>query len=157
MSPYQHVYGKTFHLPVELENKVVLAMKKLKMDWNEAEEQRLNGLNEFDEFPLKSYESLALYKEKMKKYHDQKIKRREFEVGDLVLLFNSRLRLFSGKIKYKWTGPFLITHVFPHGVVELYNKKGARFKVNGKESKSTSGMRKMRMKWLRQTILMKSG
>ena len=45
------------------------AMKKLKMDWNEAAEQRLNGLNELDEFLLKAYESSYLYKEKIKKYH----------------------------------------------------------------------------------------
>ena len=69
-------------------------MKKLKMDWNEAAKQQLTGLNELDEFILKAYESSALYKEKMKKYHDLKIKKREFMVGDLVLLFNSRLRLF---------------------------------------------------------------
>ena len=50
-------------------------MKKLKMDWSEAAEQRLNGLNELDEFRLKAYESSALYKENMKKYHDNKIKK----------------------------------------------------------------------------------
>ena len=51
-------------------------------------------------------------------------------VGDLVLLFNSRLRLFPGKIKSKWTGPYLITHVFPHGTVNLKAKEGVRFKRN---------------------------
>ena len=83
-------------------------MKKLKMDWSEAAEQRLNRLNELDEFLLKSYESSALYKEKMKKHHDNKIEKREFMIGDLVLLFNSRLRLFPGKLKSKWTGPYLL-------------------------------------------------
>ena len=53
-------------------------------------------------------------------------------VGDLVLLVNSRLRLFSGKLKSKWTGPYLVTQLFPHGVVELETKEGVRFKVNGK-------------------------
>ena len=66
----------------------------------------------------------------MKKYHDQKIDNRDFMVGDLVLLFNSRLRLFSGKIKPKWTGPYLITQLFPHGEIEFEKKEGVRFKVN---------------------------
>ena len=56
-------------------------------------------------------------------------------VGDLVLLFNSRLHLFPGKLKSKWTGPFLLTKVLSYGAVELENKEGTRFVVNGKRIK----------------------
>ena len=92
----------------------------------------------------------------MKKYHDQKIEKREFVDGDLVLLFNSRLCLFSGKLKSKWIGPFLITKVFPHGAVEVEIKEGASFRVIGQRIKIYLGMRIVPMKWLRHITLMKS-
>ena len=100
-------------------------------------------MNELDEFRLKAYEVSSLYKEKMKKYHDQKIEKHDFMVGDFVLLLNSRLCLFSDKLKSKWTGPYLITQLFPHGVVELENKEGVQFKVNKQRIKIYLGHAEM--------------
>ncbi|KAL0453840.1 UNVERIFIED_CONTAM: hypothetical protein Slati_1362100 [Sesamum latifolium] len=54
---------------------------------------------------------------------------KEFSEGDKVLLFNSRLKLFQGKLRSKWSGPYTVTHVFPHWAVELLGEKGP-FKVN---------------------------
>ncbi|TMW92157.1 hypothetical protein EJD97_013431, partial [Solanum chilense] len=68
------------------------------------------------------------YKEKMKKHHDLQIEKSEIMVVEFLLLFNSRLRGFPGKLNYKWTGPYLITQLFPHGAVELETKESVRFK-----------------------------
>ncbi|WMV54692.1 hypothetical protein MTR67_048077 [Solanum verrucosum] len=111
MSPYQLVYGKSYHLHADLEHKAIWALKKLNLDWGVASSQRLNDMDELDEFHLKAYKRSALYKEKIKKYHDQKIEKREFVAGDLVLLFKSRLRFYPGKLKSKWTIPFRVTQV----------------------------------------------
>nr|GEY02935.1 reverse transcriptase domain-containing protein [Tanacetum cinerariifolium] len=78
-----------------------------------------------------AYENSMIYKERTKKLHDSKIKNRIFNVGDQVLLFNSRLKIFSGKLKTRWSGPFTITQVFPYGTVELTQPNGPDFKVNG--------------------------
>ncbi|GKB34057.1 reverse transcriptase domain-containing protein, partial [Tanacetum coccineum] len=59
------------------------------------------------------------FKEKTKKIHDAKIKNQEFHVSDRVLLFNSRLKIFSGKLKSRWSGSFTVSEVFPYGTVEL--------------------------------------
>ena len=67
----------------------------------------------------------------MMKYHDLKIEKREFIIGYLVLLYNSRLRLFPGKLKSKGTVLYLVTKLFPPGVAVLDNKEGVWFKVNG--------------------------
>lgn len=73
-----------------------------------------------------------------------------------MLLFNSRLRLFPGKLESKWTRPFIVTQVFPYRAVELENNEGTRFKVKGQRLRSTLAKRRMCRKWLRPTILMKS-
>ncbi|GKB01638.1 hypothetical protein Tco_0829682, partial [Tanacetum coccineum] len=74
-----------------------------------------------------------------KKLHDSKIKNRIFNVGDRVLLFNSRLKIFSGKLKTRWSGPFTITKVFPYGTIELSQSDGPNFKVNGHRVKHYFG------------------
>ncbi|GKB73238.1 reverse transcriptase domain-containing protein [Tanacetum coccineum] len=68
-----------------------------------------------------------------------KIKNRIFNVGDRVLLFNSRLKIFSGKLKTRWSGPFTITKVFPYGTIELSQPDGPNFKVNGHRVKHYFG------------------
>ncbi|XP_047259926.1 uncharacterized protein LOC124892760 [Capsicum annuum] len=108
----------------------LLNTKKLNLDWKEAAELRIGQLNEMDEFRLNAYERESLYKEKMKEYHDQRIMHRSIQKGDLVLLFNSKLKLFPGKLKYKWSGPFMVNQVYSSGVVELESKDGGVFKVN---------------------------
>nr|GEU81456.1 reverse transcriptase domain-containing protein [Tanacetum cinerariifolium] len=86
-------------------------------------------LNELNELRDQAYENSLIYKGKRKKIHDSKIKNRIFNVGDRVLLFNSRLKIFLKKLKTRWSGPFTITKVFPYGTVELSQPDGANFKA----------------------------
>ncbi|GKB78433.1 reverse transcriptase domain-containing protein, partial [Tanacetum coccineum] len=88
---------------------------------------------------LTAYENSLIYKEKTKRIHDSKIKNRVFNVGDRVLLFNYRLKIFSGKLKTRWTGPFIVTQVFPYGTVELSQTDEPNFKVNGHRLKHYFG------------------
>nr|GEV29037.1 DNA-directed DNA polymerase [Tanacetum cinerariifolium] len=86
-----------------------------------------------------AYKNSEIYKERTKKMHDSKIKNRIFNVGDQVLLFNSRLKIFSGKLKTRWSGPFTITSVFPYGTIEFSQPNGSNFKVNGHRVKHYFG------------------
>nr|GEV44850.1 reverse transcriptase domain-containing protein [Tanacetum cinerariifolium] len=87
-------------------------------------------LNELHELRDQAYENSLIYKERTKKLHDSKIKNHIFNVGDQVLLFNSRLKIFSGKLKTHWSGPFNITEVHPYGTAKLSHADGLNFKVN---------------------------
>ncbi|GJZ56367.1 reverse transcriptase domain-containing protein [Tanacetum coccineum] len=102
-------------------------------------DQRKIQLNELSELRDQAYENSLIYKEKTKRIHDAKIKNRVFNVGDQVLLFNSRLKIFSGKLKSRWSGPFTIVQVFPYGTVELSQNSGPNFKVNGHRLKHYFG------------------
>ena len=72
-----------------------------------------------------------IYKDKTKKWHDQKILRREFKARELVLLYNSKLKLFPRKLKSRWSGPYIVVASTPFGAVTLKNDSGNEFKVNG--------------------------
>nr|GEV28021.1 reverse transcriptase domain-containing protein [Tanacetum cinerariifolium] len=96
-------------------------------------------LNELNELRDQAYENSLIYKEKTKRIHDLKIKDRVFNIGNRVILSKSRLKIFSGKLKTRWSGPFTISHVFPYGTVELSKTDEPNFKVNGHRLKHYFG------------------
>nr|GEY11558.1 reverse transcriptase domain-containing protein [Tanacetum cinerariifolium] len=129
-TPYKLVYGKACHLPIKLEHKAYWALKHCNYDLQTAGDHGKVQLNELNKLRDQAYENSLIYREKTKRIHDSKIKDRVFNVGDRVLLFNSKLKIFSGKLKTRWSGPFTITHVFPYGTVELSQTDEPYFKVN---------------------------
>ena len=88
-------------------------------------------MNEFEDLINEAYDYARIYKEKTKRWHDQNILKREFKDGEQVLLYNSRLKLFPGKLKSRWSGPYIVVTSTPFGAVTLKDESGSEFKVKG--------------------------
>ncbi|XP_074359485.1 uncharacterized protein LOC141698615 [Apium graveolens] len=125
MSHFQLVYGKACHFPAELEYKTYWALKKLNLDMEAARKKRMLQLNELEEFRLQAFENNKVYKEKVKRWHDRRLVRKSF---------------VPGKLKSRWSEPFKVKTVFPHGAVEIFDTHlDQAFKVNWQRSKHYYG------------------
>ena len=109
------------------------------MDSKTADKKHMLHLSELEVFRNEAYENAKIYKEKKKAWHDKHISRKELEAGQWVLLFNSRLKIFPGKLKSRWSGQFTATQVFPHRGAEIMHPEKGTFKVNTQRLKPYFG------------------
>ncbi|GJR38875.1 retrotransposon protein, putative, ty1-copia subclass [Tanacetum coccineum] len=135
-TPFRLVYGKACHLSIEIEHKEHWALKQCNMDLTLASKSYLMQLNELAELRDGAYENARIYKERTKKWHDSRLHGdRDFKVGDKVILYNSRLKMYPGKLNSKLSGPNIVKRVYSYGAVEIIDRNGFNFKVNGQRLK----------------------
>ncbi|KAL6336095.1 hypothetical protein AAG906_010372 [Vitis piasezkii] len=86
------------------------------MDLNRVDMKRFLDLNEMEELRNDAYSNSNIAKQRLKRWHDQLISRKQFQKGQRVLLYDSRLHIFPGNLKSRWIGPFTIHQVYSNGV-----------------------------------------
>ncbi|XP_042059522.1 uncharacterized protein LOC121804037 [Salvia splendens] len=107
------------HLPVGVEHQASWAVKEMNLNAKDGAGERKLQLQELEELHLDAYDSAMWNKEKMKMWHDKNLRKKELKVGQRVLLFQSRLKLMSGKLRWRSIGPFTIVAIRVNGAVEL--------------------------------------
>ena len=132
---------------MEIEHKAYWETRYLNFDLKTVQEKWLLDLTELDEIRLKS-ENARIYKERTKRIHDRKIQPKTFFVGQQVLLFNSRVKFFPGKLKSKWFGPFEVVESLPSGAVRIKTNTG-EMTVNGHRLKPNLGNEAMQVESLK--------
>ncbi|XP_012458299.1 uncharacterized protein LOC105779094 [Gossypium raimondii] len=122
LSPNAKLLPSVIQAP-ELELKLVGKARKL-------------DIQELEEIRNDAYENVHIYKDKTKLFHDKRIAQKHFLIGQKVLLYNSMLKLFPGKLRSRWQGPFIVTEMFTHGAIEIESEEsGKRFVINGQRLK----------------------
>ncbi|XP_076929348.1 uncharacterized protein LOC143593675 [Bidens hawaiensis] len=139
-TPFRMIYGKACHLPVDLEHRAYWALRSVNLDLTQATKNRHLQIHEVVELRNEAYARSWSYKERTKVLHDRKLKKvKEFKCGDRVLVYNSRINLFSGKLRSRWGGPYTVKEVFPHGAIEFQDVDGSSWKVNSHRLKHYIG------------------
>ena len=126
MSTFRIVFRKPCHLPVKLEHRALWAIKTLNLDFEAAGVERKLQLSELEAIRAEAYENSRMRKEIAKLFYDRHIHRKEFFLVQKVSLYDSKLHLFSGKLRSHRLGPVIISHVIPHGAIEVQDPHEAR-------------------------------
>ncbi|XP_035830801.1 uncharacterized protein LOC118480188 [Helianthus annuus] len=117
---------------MELAHQAYWAITTVNADYNEARKMRKLQLCEIEELRDEAYEYASAYKDKLKKVHDAKLRKKTFEVGQKVWLYNSTLKMFAGKLKSKWMGPYVVRQVGRFGDVDIQDEQTLKQQtVNG--------------------------
>ncbi|GJW69200.1 hypothetical protein Tco_0123624 [Tanacetum coccineum] len=121
---------------IQIKHKAYWALKQCNMDLTTAAKNNFMKLNELIELRDGAYENTRIYKERTKRWHNYRLRGdKNYKVRDMVLLFNSRFKMHPGKLKSRWYGLNVVKTVYPYGTVEITDKNGVSFKVNGQRLK----------------------
>ena len=111
------MYGQEVIVPLHFQQQTPIIAKILHVDVEQGRNARLLQLSKLEEHRVIAIQYQEIQKQQQKAWHNRNIKNKNLSIGDLALLYNSRVKGKPKKLHIEWMGPYVVEEIHANGAV----------------------------------------